>query len=54
MEEYIIDNNFITASVCFDDDMMIEWEGKTSDADRIITSLVLEIQELKAKIKSSN
>tara|TARA_R110000772_G_scaffold209058_1_gene319601 strand:- start:3100 stop:3255 length:156 start_codon:yes stop_codon:yes gene_type:complete len=51
MEEFIINNNFITASVFFDDDMMIEWEAKTSNTDRIITSLVLEIQELKAKIK---
>lgn len=52
MSELIVENNFIIASVCFDDDLMIEWEGKTSNTETIITSLVLEIQELKLKLEN--
>lgn len=47
MSDFIVDNDFIMASVQFDDDLGIEWEGKTSNTDKIITSLVLEIKKLK-------
>jgi len=45
--EFIVDNEFIMAAVCFDDDCHFEWEAKTTDTNQIITSLILEIKVLK-------
>ena len=46
--DFIIDNEHIMASVCFDDDCQFEWEAKHTNTDEIITSLILEIKVLKA------
>jgi len=47
MSNELIDNEYIVASVCFDDDFSFEWEAKTTDTDEIITSLIVEIRVLK-------
>jgi len=46
-DKFIVDNDFIMAAVCFDDDCQFEWEAKNSDPNQIITSLILEIKVLK-------
>ena len=46
-DEFIIDNEFITAAECFDEELHFEWEAKTSDTNQIITSLIVEIKVLK-------
>ena len=45
----IVDNKFIVASTCFDDDQRVEWETKTTNMQDVITSLVLEIRAEKEK-----
>ena len=53
----IVENKFIVASTCFDDDQSVEWETKTTNMQDVITCLVLEIRKEKEKsvlIKKSN
>ena len=53
----IVDNKFIVASTCFDDDQRVEWETKTTNMQDVITSLILEVRAEKEKtalIKKSN
>jgi len=47
MSGLIVDNEFIKAEVCFDEELHFEWEGKTPDTNAIITSLILEIKVLR-------
>ena len=49
--EFIVDNEYIIASTCFDDGLQFEWEAKTTDTDEIITSLIIEIRILKEVLR---